>query len=258
MPVPVVHVQFPTALEATYKRKLIARVHAAHALLIRRLASLVKARRQAEADAKKAERQDAAEPTLADWLKVLEEVRVAYTAALPPPEDTINGLARQLDLFTSGQVSRTIQTVAAIDIGKSPGLTQLYKTWTAGNVDLIRSIDATYFDQIRDVIYEGVQGGASTSSLVAQLQERYSVTRSRATLIARDQVGKLNGEITMQRQTSVGVTRYRWTTSHDERVRPSHRALDGKVFEWANPPPEGHPGYPIQCRCAAIPIWDDR
>lgn len=254
-----VHVQFPSAIEATYKRKLLARVSAAQTLLLRKLARLIAARRKAEAAAEKeAARGDAAaEPDLADWLKVVEEVRVAYTAAFPPPEGELGALAKQLDLFTTGHVTRTIQTVAAIDIGKQPGLTKLYQTWTSGNVDLIKSIDAVHFDQIRDVVYDAVKTGKTTDRLIADLQERYSVTRSRAELIARDQVGKLNGQITMQRQVSVGVSRYKWMSSHDERVRASHRALDGEVFAWNDPPPEGHPGYPVQCRCSAIPVWDD-
>ena len=41
-------------------------------------------------------------------------------------------------------------------------------------------------------------------------------------------------------------------------MRDSHRALQGKVFSWSKPLPEGHPGYPIRYRCIALPVidWD--
>ncbi|WP_448510336.1 phage head morphogenesis protein [Immundisolibacter sp.] len=82
--------------------------------------------------------------------------------------------------------------------------------------------------------------------------------RSRARLIARDQVNKLNGQLTELRQNELGITRYIWRTMGDERVRDSHRSKDGKVFEWSDPPPDtGNPGEDIQCRCYAEPILSD-
>jgi SPP1 gp7 family putative phage head morphogenesis protein len=54
------------------------------------------------------------------------------------------------------------------------------------------------------------------------------------------------------------VEEYVWSTSRDERVRPSHSAKDGKRFKWNDPPSDtGHPGNEIQCRCVAIPVLDD-
>ena len=49
-----------------------------------------------------------------------------------------------------------------------------------------------------------------------------------------------------QRAREVGCTRYKWSTSHDERVCPRCRALGGKIFTWDNPPEGGHPG---ECEC---------
>ncbi len=38
----------------------------------------------------------------------------------------------------------------------------------------------------------------------------------------------------------------------DERVRPSHRMNDGRIFSWSDPPDTGHPGEDHNCRCEAI------
>ena len=46
---------------------------------------------------------------------------------------------------------------------------------------------------------------------------------------------------------------YIWRTSSDDRVRPSHAANSGLIFEWSNPPPTGHPGKGYGCRCRAEP-----
>jgi SPP1 gp7 family putative phage head morphogenesis protein len=82
------------------------------------------------------------------------------------------------------------------------------------------------------------------------------VTDSRAKLIARDQTSKMNGAMTMLRQTSLGISRYIWQTAGDERVREEHADLDGQAFAWDAPPSEGNPGEPVNCRCVAIPVID--
>ena len=69
-------------------------------------------------------------------------------------------------------------------------------------------------------------------------------------------MGKLNGQLTMLRQSAYGVEAYIWRTSLDERVRQMHADRDGERFEWSTPPEDGHPGMPIQCRCVAEPDID--
>ena len=93
--------------------------------------------------------------------------------------------------------------------------------------------------------------------IAGELEDSYGVSARRAALIARDQIGKLNGEIARERQTELGIRRYKWRSSSDERVRPEHADRDGQIFEWSDPPPDGHPGQPVQCRCWAEPLIDD-
>jgi len=50
------------------------------------------------------------------------------------------------------------------------------------------------------------------------------------------------------------IGQYIWHTAHDEKVRPEHAARDGKVFDFAKPPPGGNPGADYNCRCWAEPI----
>jgi len=80
------------------------------------------------------------------------------------------------------------------------------------------------------------------------------VSRRRAKLIARDQIGKLNGRINASRLTSIGIDKFIWRTSKDERVRPDHRKREGKIYEFSNPPNGEIPGTPINCRCFAEPV----
>jgi len=40
-------------------------------------------------------------------------------------------------------------------------------------------------------------------------------------------------------------------------VRPRHQELDGKEFDYDNPPAEGLPGQPVGCRCFAESVIPD-
>lgn len=124
------------------------------------------------------------------------------------------------------------------------------------NVELIKSIPTKYLDSVKSRVYESTSEGLRWEDIVEKIQDIGSVTESRAKLIARDQVSKMNGSFNEARQTSLGIDKYIWQTSGDERVRDTHADNDGKVFNWDDPPATGHPGEDINCRCVALPYFN--
>lgn len=171
-----------------------------------------------------------------------------------------------LDMIQRANQQNHAQTTAAINnalgvdvsrfIQSSPSIREAIDAAMIENVNLIKSIQSQYLDKVRLAITPNALSGQRPSAVIDQLMEVGSVSESRARLIARDQANKLNSALTKARQTTLGVSRYRWSTSGDERVRSSHAALDGKVFSWDDPPAVGHPGEDIQCRCIAIPLFE--
>ena len=99
--------------------------------------------------------------------------------------------------------------------------------------------------------------GNSIEKIEEELKKSEEIGENRARLIARDQTSKFNGQLTQLRQQELGITSYIWTTSKDERVRSTHRVLDGKTFTWEKGSKIGHPGQEINCRCIAQPIIID-
>ena len=137
----------------------------------------------------------------------------------------------------------------------------LLNNWARNNAALIKDIPFKTMMQIRDATVDALMTGKNTEDMTSDvydiMSERTDVTDSRARLIARDQVAKLNGGLTRQRQEDIGVDSYTWRTVGDERVRDTHESVDGQVFSWDNPPSEtddNHPGEDYQCRCWAEPI----
>lgn len=137
---------------------------------------------------------------------------------------------------------------------------QLKRLWVQENLDLIKSIDAETLRKVRETMTDMIIGTVDMAelnkTLIEALKHMEGVEERRAAMIGRDQVGKLNGRLSEYQQRQLGIEEYIWVTAGDERVRSSHRALNGKKFRWDDPPPEGHPGYPIQCRCIADPVID--
>lgn len=139
------------------------------------------------------------------------------------------------------------------------------------NIGLIKTIPQDSLQRARNAVTANFRGETLPGgSLIKELQRIGGITKNRARLIARDQTSKLNSSINQARQQSIGVEEYVWRNSKDERVvgNPSglypkgrrkhndHWNRDGKRFKWSDPPPDGHPGQPIQCRCRAEPIID--
>lgn len=139
-------------------------------------------------------------------------------------------------------------------------LQALKEAWVQQNLDLIKSIDSRTMERIRqalsDAIIQNVSSAELSKYLRDEIQKLAGTTVSRATLIGVDQVGKLNGMMTQYRQQYAGIDRYEWETAHDSRVRPAHRARQGKIYRWDEPPADGNPGMPIRCRCVALPVFD--
>ncbi len=166
-----------------------------------------------------------------------------------------------------------LAAVLRIDIdAEPPAILRLLEAWRRENVGLITSIAKRLHGDVRDVVRAGAREGTRVETIADQIRERFDVSQSRANLIARDQILKGNGDLTVARCSEVGITHYRWSTSRDERVRgnPSgkwpkglHYALDGKIFAFADPPivnlegDRANPGTDYQCRCVAIPILGD-
>jgi SPP1 gp7 family putative phage head morphogenesis protein len=169
----------------------------------------------------------------------------------------VDTYARRIALFSRQDLAR----VLAIDIAQEPpAVRAALAAWRKTNVSLIRSIATRLHDDVRETVQDAVRKGTRIEVLASRLQERYSISRSRARLIAADQVLKANGDLTRIRHREAGIVQYRWSSSKDVRVRESHKALEGTIQAWDAPPvtnedgERNHPGGDFRCRCVATPI----
>ena len=191
-------------------------------------------------------------------LRLIDALEREIAATSFTPE--ILRASKAVESFSTAQTARIVSEAVAIDPRKirnaltGEPLAPMLKSWAGMNAELITGIDTRQIAEVRDLVEQAVSSGQSAKTLAKLMAERGLVAESRARLIARDQIGKLNAAVSASRQQSLGVVSYTWQTALDERVRPAHRARQGEVFNWAEPPSDGHPGEPINCRCVARPI----
>lgn len=160
--------------------------------------------------------------------------------------------------FQRQQLSKQFQATLGIDLHKfEPWLGRRIGAFTGENVALIKSVAQRHFADLETKLVAGLRSGQRWEDLAQLLQDRYGVAESSAKLVARDQVGKLFGDLNRVRQGKLGVTSFVWRTMNDNRVRDEHELLDGRTFSWSSLPQEGAPGEPINCRCWAEPDLSD-
>jgi len=132
----------------------------------------------------------------------------------------------------------------------------------------------SFVDKVKARITSGVSANETNKSLSKGVQEMLTSNgdtvegaKNKAKFIARNAVSRSLGALNEEKQTALGIELYTWETADDERVRPTHQDLDGKIFSWdgvtilngekyypASDPDFNDgapttPGQPWNCRC---------
>jgi SPP1 gp7 family putative phage head morphogenesis protein len=181
--------------------------------------------------------------------------------------DKITAMAKLTRKLSIKEWKRAVKATLGIDLLDDYYTGELYRElmrkWVEDNVGLIKTIPQESLGRMREIVLEGYMNGETTTSIVKKIQKAYSTDRRHAQLLARDQIAKLNGQITQKQQEDAGVDEYIWSDSGDGRVRPGHKRLNGKRFRWNDPPVVDektgrrcHPGEDYECRCVALPVFN--
>jgi HK97 family phage portal protein len=140
-------------------------------------------------------------------------------------------------------------------------------------MDKLTGINQTLKDRLesnlRDALKEQIEQGASLTDQVATMRNSvrdfFNLTASRSRLIARTESGGAVNGGSMLYYENEGVEKKRWVTSHDELVRPTHRACEaegaitiGRSFSnglmYPSDQANGDAGEVCNCRCSLLPI----
>lgn len=253
--------QYPKLIEAEYASAIIKRLAASREVIreitpqLRHLVESAQRDRQDVSDFKI--RNDAGEGDRLKQLLASARARIERGAQPTEIEHLARLFAERTSRFQRVQLGRQTRAVLGADVFASDRrIPTLVDHFVQENVALIKTIPLEQLNRVEKLTTRAFTGGVTPDEFTAEIDRGFDVGERHARLIARDQIGKLNGQTNAYRQRDLGIERFVWRTAGDERVREEHQVLDGREFRWDDPPDEGLPGEPIQCRCYGEPVLD--
>jgi SPP1 gp7 family putative phage head morphogenesis protein len=191
---------------------------------------------------------------------VLREVNSEF------PSDFAWKVARQtgerIDRFSATQLAGSIKQMTGVEVDLAlkgdAALKEMVAGFARDNARLISDLPDLMADRLGKMVAEAVESGRTQWELADALDDAFDLAEGRASFLARDQTGKLFGQVDRYRQERLGVTQYFWRTMLDPRVRDSHARLEGRLCAWSEPPVNERgehiiPGSDYNCRCWAEP-----
>lgn len=161
------------------------------------------------------------------------------------------------------QKRRTVEESLKVKVILSPTeRQQLTESYTNDMTLAVKNFADEQVVRLRQLVEQSLFEGLNDQNLVDVIQKEFNVTKNKAMFLARQETGLLVSAYRKVTYSTVGSKQYRWSTSHDDRVRTMHKQLDGKIFSWDDPPvtnekgDRNHPGEDWQCRCTPIPIFE--
>ena len=197
-----------------------------------------------------------------------KEAHDAIAHSLDVVEDNLATILERSDVRPEQMVDRVVKDFHSVaeKIEVTPTITPESKAVLAHdynkNMNLwIQKWCKEEIVQLRSIVEENAMQGYRFSVLVPKIEGRYDVTKSKAKFLARQETALFMSKYRQSRFKEADITHYRWSTSHDERVRPDHRSLNGKIFSYDDPPitdsatgAKNNPGEDFNCRCIDMPI----
>lgn len=178
--------------------------------------------------------------------------------------------------FGNKEFSKTLENGIYVKMPTTaPWWDDMKKSWAEDNYTLITSNAKNYVSKINSLTEQAIVNGYSHSRLKDEIKKATEgLSDKHCKLLARDQMGKLNGQITQAQMQEIGLDLYVWSTSADDRVRDSHAVMEGLLCRyddatvcsfdngktWVDRPSgavEFHPGQDFQCRCVGLAFYPE-
>jgi SPP1 gp7 family putative phage head morphogenesis protein len=137
----------------------------------------------------------------------------------------------------------------------------LKKDYTQNIKLYIKDFAQEHIEKLRGEVEQNAMSGYRAKELEERLRVKYGASRSKAKFLAKQETSLFMSKSRRERFLDAGVEFYRWDSLGDRRVRPDHRKLNGRIFQFGDPPvsdsstgKRAEPGEDFGCRCRAVAL----
>jgi len=221
--------------------------------------------------------------------EIMGQLRLSFESDIRANETYALNIGQRTSKWNNTQWRNTMKSVLGVEdiFRRDKFLASRLKSFVNMNTELITKLSNETLANVHRIVESGIKSGDRYESIKDNLlEEGFTDSERRAEFIARDQVSKLNGELTEARQKALGLEYYTWRANTDGRTRgdpngkypdanPSHWVLNGMLCKWDDDSVYsddngetwkdrseidgfiGHPGEDFDCRCYAEAVLDD-
>ena len=161
---------------------------------------------------------------------------------------------REISHLLSGAERREIETLES-----DPTFQEMIDL----EAELITSLPLEAAARAQEIARQSMYDAYRFEHIIDSINVLGDITEGRATLIARTESSRARTEFTRLRAEKIQSPGFIWRTVGDGTVRPMHQRLNGKYFDWDDPPicdyqrgepRRALPGCIWNCHCYALPV----
>lgn len=163
------------------------------------------------------------------------------------------------------QISRNVKHINVIepDLSKEQEA-DIARNYTNNMQFYIKNWAKDKIPQMRLKVQQAILDGYRRDEVQKMLEVEYGIAKRKAKFLAYNETSIMLAELKKVMYQEMGFTHFMWITNLDNRERPLHRELHGRIFRFDNPPvidartgQKGLPGETYNCRCQIRPIMTD-
>ena len=189
-------------------------------------------------------------------------------------ENRLRKVGYQVESQSFREWKKCVKETLGVDLPESYYVGGIYEPdvnkWLLEMMKKMRELPGNTQAAVQKVIAQCVKKGKTVTEMRKAVDKKLASAKRMARLSAVATIAALFGVLNRLQQSDAGCKKYYWKTARDNRVRPCHRALDGHIFEWDNPPEmwretkhgivytgmRCNPGEDYGCRCVAIRVFE--
>lgn len=200
------------------------------------------------------------------WMKTVDKINSHLDSILGnevTEKIDLSGLIDKAVFSLNSDIEKSAEGLAIAPILSEKNVEDIAHNYTNNMRYYVKDFTEKEINKLRERVKENTFSGHRYEGLAKDIQKSFNISKSKANFLARQETNLLVAKFKESRYTEMGINEYVWQTvvgSPSHPVRPMHKALNGTIQRFDNPPvvnekgERKNPKEDFGCRCSARPI----